>query len=108
MSYWIYLDDEAGVPVPVQHFIEGGTLNIFGSSEAEVNVTYNYARHFDFRSLHQRHASETVAELEAAVARLGTERDGDYWSPTEGNAGAACELLLGWAKQHPTAIWRVS
>jgi hypothetical protein len=106
MSYWIYLNGPKG-PVAVDHFIEGGTLSVQGSHFAEVNVTYNYARHFKFKELNGLVAGDTIPLLSEAVARLGTERDMDYWQPTEGNAGAACELLLAWAMANPLAVWLV-
>ena len=106
MSYWIYLEDENG-PVEVERHAEGGTYAIGGVSEAMVDVTYNYARHFDFRALNEKQAKETLPALEAAVDELGTERHPDYWEPTPGNAGAAVALLRDWARQHPEAVWDV-
>jgi len=41
--------------------------------------------------------------LQKAISLLGTERDPDYWKATEGNAGYALSILLGWARLHPTA-----
>jgi hypothetical protein len=106
MSYWIYLEDEDG-PVEVERHAEGGTYAIGGVDCAEVNVTYNYARHFDFRALNQKQAKETLPILEVAVHELGTERSDDYWEPTPGNAGAAVALLRDWARQRPDAVWDV-
>lgn len=106
MSYWIYLEDENG-PVPVENHAEGGTYAIGGIGSAEVNVTYNYARYFDFRALNGKTGVETLPELSKAVEKLGTDRHPDYWEPTPGNAGAAVALLKGWAEQHPEAIWDV-
>ena len=108
MSYDISLCDDAGRPVRVAPFEDGGTYVLGGSDEAELNVTYNYAGLFGFRDLHARRASDTIPELREAVQRLGTERDADYWKPTLGNAGAACARLLVWAEQHPHASWSVS
>jgi hypothetical protein len=108
MSYWIYLRNTDGETVEVEPFEDGGTYAIGGTTQAEINVTYNYARHFDYRALHNHKAADTILALESIVKRLGTERDCDYWAPTPGNAGAACARLLAWAKQHPDAIWKVS
>jgi hypothetical protein len=107
MSYWIALEDENG-PVQVESFEDGGTYVVGGSTEADLNVTYNYARHFPFRDLHGQKARDTGELLLAAVQRLGTECDPDYWAPTEGNTGHACSILLAWAEQHPDATWRVN
>ena len=53
-------------------------------------------------------AADAIPLLENAVARLGTLRDEDYWQPTDGNAGAALAVLLGWARLHPDAVFHVS
>jgi hypothetical protein len=106
MSYWIYLEDENG-PVEVERHAEGGTYALGGVERAEVNVTYNYAKHFPFRTLNGKQARETLPALEAAINELGTERSNDYWEPTPGNAGAAVALLRDWAKQYPEAVWNV-
>ena len=53
-------------------------------------------------------ASTVVEALEHAVRYLGTARSGDYWAATQGNAGYALSILLGWAKQHPEAIFKAN
>ena len=58
-------------------------------------------------SLHGRVACKTIPELEKCVSKLGTVRDENYWRSTPGNAGHAINILLGWAKQHPDAVWEV-
>jgi hypothetical protein len=136
MSYWISLEDHEAEPCcdygkPIEEFspeyegdepcskpchpaveiephAEGGTYAVGGTSEATVNVTYNYSKHFWFRDLHGKTGGETAKQLREAVQKLGTERSADYWEPTPGNAGAAVALLLSWAEQHPEAIWRVN
>jgi hypothetical protein len=108
VSWWVYLEDRDGATVHVTPHAEGGTFALGGTNHAELNVTYNYGRHFRFPDLHGQVAIDTVPELQGAVARLGTDRDPDYWQPTAGNAGATCALLLAWAQEHPTARWRVS
>jgi hypothetical protein len=111
MSWWISLDDE-GKPVEVKSFQGGGTQCIGGSTEADLNVTYNYSEvtrlvDFGFRNLDGRTAEDTIDELERVVAALGTQQFENYWAPTPGNAGFAASILLSWAKQHPKAVWRV-
>ena len=66
MSYDISLKDVEGDIVEVPHFQEGGTYAIGGQSEAELNVTYNYAKHFDFRSLHKSTGKQSQQKLMAA------------------------------------------
>ncbi len=108
MSYWISLHDDQGNIPSVETFTDGGTYAVGGSNEADLNVTYNYCRHFDFRGeLHGKKAVDIISIMEQAVATLGTLRDPDYWAATPGNAGAAVAQLLVWAKQHPNCTWEV-
>jgi hypothetical protein len=114
MSYDVKLEDASGI-VQVEPHEEGGTYALGGSSRAVLNVTYNYSAHFhaafDGMSLrdaiHGKRASDVLSLLERGVHSLGTERDDDYWSATEGNAGHVLNLLLGWARQHPDATFNV-
>lgn len=117
MSWDIDLQDaltnEVVEVVPHQ---EGGTIVVGGTSQAMLNITYNYSHfyhtHLDkglgLKWLHKKRASDTIERLTTAITALGTERDGDYWASTPGNAGHALFVLLAWAKQHPDAIFRVS
>ncbi len=114
MSYSISLNTVDGDPVEVDHHEgEGGTYAVGGSNRAELNVTYNYSEvvglvNFSFRQIHEKTASETIEQLEAAYEDLGDRPYRDYWAPTPGNAGHAIGILLKWARQHPTAVWRVA
>jgi hypothetical protein len=107
MSWWISLN-ENGQPLEVSRHAEGGTFLLGGTTEADLNVTYNYGKHFIFKKLDGRTGLDTTKELEEAVQSLGIARDKDYWSPTAGNVGFACSILLDWAKQYPNGVWRVS
>lgn len=107
MSYDITLSDENGV-VPVERHFDGGTRALGGTPYADLNVTFNYRKHFDFNLLHEAIASDVEPIMADAVATLGTERDEDYWAPTPGNTGYALSILLGWARQHPDATFEVS
>jgi hypothetical protein len=109
MSWWISLRDEKNeIYCDVPKYEEGGTYVSGGSTIADINVTYNYGGLFGFGLLHGKKASETIPTLEEAVSRLGTVKDDNYWSPTEGNVGFACSILLSWAKQHPEGTWSVN
>lgn len=120
MSYWISLMDGAGgeaVPCEVPSFAEGGTYAVGGTTEASLNVTYNYGECWrlvpgfeGFREQFDgKRAGETLDWLQAAVDVLGDRPyKPDYWAPTPGNAGHAAAILLGWARQYPDAVWRVS
>lgn len=108
--------------VIVDRHAEGGIYVMGGTSEGEINVTYNYGGHFRdalhdpnpgesdvlARLLNNRRAGDVVTALEQAVARLGTARSADYWEATPGNAGYALSILLSWARQHPDAVFKVS
>lgn|SRR5487761_553168 len=108
MSYDVYLTC-AG---PVDKFKEGGIYELFGSTEAHLNVTWNYSKiylefEFSLRDLHGQKASETIEKLQEIVSSLGTDKDQDYWAATPGNAGHTLSILLKWARQYPECIWEV-
>lgn len=97
----------------VESHTEGGTIALGGSTEAILNVTYNYSEvtklvNFKFADLDGLKASETIPTLMRVVEVLGDRPNRDYWAPTPGNAGHAATVLLKWAKQYPDGIWRVS
>ena len=101
MSYdlGLYYD---GVPTRVDRFEEGGTYVLGGATEAQLNITWNYAffyYHFldkegGIRWLYGKTGAETVGRLEKAVEILGTRQYKDYWADTPGNAGYALSVLL--------------
>ncbi len=107
MSYWVYLEKD-GETVGVNKHADGGTFVLGGTDKAQLNVTYNYSKHYSVRNLDGKKAIETIDELKDKVNEFGTKRDSDYWASTKGNVGYALNILLGWAKQHPEAVWRVS
>lgn len=116
MSWWVSLVDADGKLVQVENFSEGGTYAIGGSTEADLNITYNYSPFYyeylskrkGLRWLHGKKAKKTITKLAAAVQLLGTERAADYWWKTKGNTGYALSILLRWAKANPEAIWNVN
>lgn len=124
MSYDISLQDHEDEYVLVPHFLEGGVVRagINSSGElipvptyiASVNVTWNYNEVYVPRfgvslrgMIEGKLGMETWVDLATYAAILGTDKDEDYWKPTEGNAGAILDLLAGWAVMHPTAKWWV-
>lgn len=115
MSFWVGLDSVDGSPLSVEPFEYGGTRVFGGSSDPDLNVTYNYSpfyyKYLDSESglrwLDGKVAGDTIDRLESAVRVLGVERDSDYWAATPGNAGMSLSVLLFWARQHPRAVWRV-
>jgi len=118
MSYDIDLKNKDGQVVSVDNHEEGGTYCLGGTTEASLNVTYNYSPfyyHFldrdeGLRWLYGKTGEEVVARLEKAIEELkplGGDRQfvENYWAPTPGNASHALQILLSWAKQHPTATF---
>lgn len=113
MGWDISLVDDANNPVQVAPHTEGSIIAVGGTTEADIGVTFNYHEcyrlvGFEMRDMDGKSGLETAPLLEAAVAKLGTKRFDNYWAPTLGNAGHALNVLLGWAKQHPAAKWRIS
>ena len=113
MSFDISLEDMTSKVVQVPHFQEGGTQVMGGSTDAELNVTYNYALVANLAGVHIRGldgstAKDTTAKLRRAVELLGTNQHDDYWADTSGNVGHALNILWGWALEHPEAKWNVS
>jgi hypothetical protein len=123
MGFWISLEED-GQPVTVDSHTEGGTYVLGGTSEADMSVTYNYSPfwekalgpkpdgpHSDLYGLgpwlHERVAAKTLLMLESGAAELTDDPSGDYWEACEGNAGHVLAVLASWARQHPTARWRV-
>lgn len=116
MSWWVYLEDASGEPVKVEAHEEGGTHALGGIPCAELNITYNYSPRFCEawdglglkEALHGKKAADVTALLERGVQKLGDALGDDYWKATPGNAGHALAVLLGWARQHPEAVFRIS
>lgn len=115
MSWWISLERN-GEAVSVPRFSDGGTYALGGSSEAELNVTYNYSPHYGntidpelgLRWINGKTGEECLPKLRDAVRVLGVERDPDYWAATPGNAGHALAVLAWWAALNPDAVFRVN
>jgi hypothetical protein len=92
--------------------MKGGTYCLGGSRTAEINITYNYARHYSrvfgekgLRTIYGMTGAESIPVLKAAIDRLGDDVDQDYWKPTEGNAKAALLQCLALAEMRPDGIW---
>ena len=115
MSFWVYLcNPETGVPLELaEAHEEGGTYALGGTTEAGLNVTYNYSsvyrpHGFNLRDLDGKTARETTPDLERVIAAIGTvEPDNNYWAPTPGNAGRALHVLARWGRELPHGVWAV-
>ena len=108
MSWWVSLvDPETKEIVEVPRFQEGGSQVLGGTTVGDLNVTYNYRKHYDFKDLNGQVAGDMIEDLEIDVQKLGVVRTNDYWDPTPGNVGFALSILLAWARRHPTAVFEV-
>lgn len=95
------------------HDIRGGTYAMGGTTEASLNITYNYGKHFyrvmgenGIRSIYGMTGAESIPVLKEAISKLGDEVDPDYWKDTEGNAKKALYGLLAFAQLRPDGIWQ--
>lgn len=129
MSYDIDLLDPVSktvIDLDAPHQIKGGTYALGGTTQASLNITYNYSKHYarvfekfespdrkdiegkprwGVRVLYGRTGAESIPILQAAIAALGDDVDPDYWKPTEGNAKQALCGLLAFAQMRPDGIW---
>ena len=115
MSYDISLVDPVTretLEVESPHHIRGGTYAVGGTSEAWLNITYNYGRFYrevfgekGIRTIYGMTGAESIPVLKAAMDKLGDDVDPDYWEPTEGNAKRALAGLLALAQLRPDGIW---
>ena len=108
MSWWVSICDVKGKYFQVERFSDGGTLVLGGSSEASLNITYNYAKHYyrafdelpeGLRSLDGMDVIEALPHLAKACKTLPDSPEDDYWKGSEGNAGHALHILKQWCKQ---------
>lgn len=116
MSYDIYLTDHVSGEVlncEVAHQLRGGTYAMGGTSEAWLNVTYNYGGHFrrlfgedGIRFLYGKPAVDTIAPLQSGADALKNDVSEDYWEGTEGNAKRALLSLIALAKMLPHGVWK--
>lgn len=122
MSYDINLLDpitKEVIEINDAHFLRGGTYKMGGSTELSLNITYNYSKFLHqvlqpeytpskdksgIRSLYGMIALEAIPILEAAISKLKSDFDEDYWTPTEGNTKRTLNNLLTMCKMRPDAI----
>lgn len=101
MSYDLYFHkDGKEIEFEEPLDIRGGTYQAGGTTEAWLNITYNYGDHFHrfwsngIRSLYGKTAKEVIKEIEKVLPQLGNDVDEeDYWNPTEGNVKRALQDL---------------
>jgi len=98
MSWWISVVDKQGnVVVTDKNREEGGTLQVGGTTEATLNVTYNYGKHFDFKKLNDMAVHDATVLMCTAIEKLNDDCDDNYWEPTEGNVKKALATLVEFA-----------
>ena len=115
MSYDIYLNDpvtDTPIELDAPHQMRGGTYAMGGTTEAWLNVTYNYAKHYyrvmgerGIRTIYGMTGAESIPVLRAAIGELSDDVDPDYWEPAEGNAKRALCSLLALAQMRPYGVW---
>ena len=94
------------------HQIRGGTYAVGGTTEAWLNITYNYGRFYyevfgekGIRTIYGMTGAESIPVIKKAMDKLGDDVDPDYWKPTQGNAKRALAGLLALAQLRPDGIW---
>ena len=134
MSYDIKLIDQVTgetLALDAPHHMRGGTYAIGGTTEAHLNVTYNYFRQFSrvfdvlveprvntpewlrtggapvngVRTIYGLTGAESLPVLDKAISSLGDDVDPDYWQATDGNAKRALMQLRALAAMRPDGLW---
>uniref|UniRef100_A0A6M3X6K3 Uncharacterized protein n=1 Tax=viral metagenome TaxID=1070528 RepID=A0A6M3X6K3_9ZZZZ len=117
MSYDIYMVDPATLQViefDESHQFIGGTYAAGGTTEAWLNITWNYGVFYretidlekGIRWIYGKTGAECLPVLEKARDQLGVEKSSDYWELTEGNAGHALIGLIAFCKARPDGIFK--
>lgn len=136
MSYDIYLKNPVTgdtLELDAPHHMRGGTYAVGGTTDAHLNVTYNYAPQFfrvfepldkpratapdwmhkrgddsqvrGVRTIYGLTGAESLPVLDRAIAALGDDVDADYWKATDGNAKRALVQLRALAAMRPDGLW---
>ena len=115
MGYSISLIDPASGStrkLDAPHYMRGSTYAIGGTTDAALDVTYNYSPIFrrtfgdrGIRAIYGMTGAASIPVLDAAIAKLGGDVDADYWKATEGNARQALKHLRELARMCPDGVW---
>lgn len=114
------------------HQMHGGTYIVGGTTEAWLNITYNYSRWYyrtevfgkrnGIKVINNMSAADSISIIEKAISGLKSttedftdkerkemEDNGvvGYWLPTKENAIKPLYQLLAMAKMRPDGIWKV-
>jgi hypothetical protein len=94
------------------HQVAGGTFAMNGTTEAWLNITWNYGKHYykvfgdeGIREIYGMTGAESIPVIKEAMSKLADDVSDDYWSGTEGNAKKALAGLLAFAQMRPDGIW---
>lgn len=117
MSYDITLNDPVTKEVikfDTPHQMKGGTYCMGGTTEAWLNITYNYANFYykifgeeGLRFIRGKMAAETIPLLKSGCDKLKDDVTSNYWDPTEGNAKRALLQLIALGTMRPDGIWDI-
>lgn len=130
MSYDICLTDpvtKETIQLDHPHDMRGGTYAVGGTTEAWLNITYNYASWYykafgekGIRSIYGISGAESIPVLEHAIEALNQMKEtmtqkeideearllgGHYWVSTKENALKPLYQLLSLARMRPDGIW---
>ncbi len=120
MSYDIKLHDpvtKEPIELEAKHFMRGGTYAIDGTSEAWLNITYNYSKFYyevapekGIRSIYGMTGAESIPVLQNMIDQItkkcpNAETSKNYWNATPGNAIKLLHQLIAMAKMRPDGVW---
>ena len=133
MSYDIRLLDpvtKETIQFENPHFMRGGTYAMYGTTEAWLNITYNYSRWYYKAEVFGRPSgictiygltgAESIPVLRKAIAGLESLNEdlsdkerreclvhdvSGYWLPTRENAIKPLYQLLAMAQMRPDGVW---
>jgi hypothetical protein len=116
MSYDIYLNHPVTGEVletEASHNLRGGTYAVGGTTEAWLNVTYNYSKFFystmgeaGIRTIYGMTGAASLPILRSTVSQLGDDVSKNYWDATEGNAKCSLLQLIALAEMRPDGVWQ--
>lgn len=138
MSYDIYIVDpetKDTIQFDESHDAKGGTYAVGGTTEAWLNITYNYAKFFydtidkeeGIRWLYNKSVANTIPTLRDAIEKLDEQakdfvyvkppdmkfgevvhksaNEEDYWASTPKNAADSLRNLVRLATLAPHGVW---
>lgn len=119
MSYTIIMiqpDTQEIILLDAPHQMKGGTFVVGGTSEAWLDVTYNYSKFYKkafdnekgIKIIEGLSGAESIPILKTAIANLGDVKPTkDYWEGNEGNAKIPLRQLLAFAQMRPDGVWEI-